>query len=310
MVIRVATATMWSQSNANLQFRAQELSDAQTRLTSGKRVLRASDDPAAAAAAERALAIKSRTDAQMRVLDASRNSMTLSEAALGEAYEVVQQAREAILASGNGSFSDVERRLMAERLQGLRGELLAMANRSDGAGRYLFGGQGADGQPLVDAPGGVVFNGAAGQQQGASGDSMPLSIDGRAAFLEAPDPANPGVLLSAFDVLDTAIAELSTPNRTAAQIASTVEAGLRQVDAVMSNLSSWRSRAGEALNRLDNLEARLKQTKLDAETERSSAEDLDMVAAISDFQSKQTGYDAALKTYAMVQRMTLFDHLR
>jgi flagellar hook-associated protein 3 FlgL len=34
-----------------------------------------------------------------------------------------------------------------------------------------------------------------------------------------------------------------------------------------------------------------------------------MVHAISDFQAKQSGYDAALKSYSMVQRLTLFDHL-
>ena len=31
--------------------------------------------------------------------------------------------------------------------------------------------------------------------------------------------------------------------------------------------------------------------------------------AISDFQNQQTGYDAALKTYSMVQRMSLFQYL-
>ena len=47
-----------------------------------------------------------------------------------------------------------------------------------------------------------------------------------------------------------------------------------------------------------------------AQRDRSTAEDLDMVEAISDFQGKQTGYDAALKTYSMVQRMTLFDYMK
>lgn len=46
-----------------------------------------------------------------------------------------------------------------------------------------------------------------------------------------------------------------------------------------------------------------------AETERSTAEDLDMVQAISDFQNRQTGYDAALKAYSLVQRMSLFNYI-
>jgi flagellar hook-associated protein 3 FlgL len=34
-----------------------------------------------------------------------------------------------------------------------------------------------------------------------------------------------------------------------------------------------------------------------------------MVQAISDFQNKQSGYDAALKSYSMVQRLSLFQYL-
>jgi flagellar hook-associated protein 3 FlgL len=34
-----------------------------------------------------------------------------------------------------------------------------------------------------------------------------------------------------------------------------------------------------------------------------------MVQAISSFQAKQSGYDAALKSYSMVQRLSLFQYL-
>ena len=64
------------------------------------------------------------------------------------------------------------------------------------------------------------------------------------------------------------------------------------------------------MNRLDGTESRLSQSKLDAQRDRSLAEDLDLVAAISDVRSQQTGYDAALQMYSMVQRMSLFDYLR
>ncbi|HRD97169.1 MAG TPA: flagellar hook-associated protein 3, partial [Rubrivivax sp.] len=46
--MRVATLSSFDASVAQLQRRQQDLSTAQERLTSGKRVLRASDDPAAA----------------------------------------------------------------------------------------------------------------------------------------------------------------------------------------------------------------------------------------------------------------------
>ncbi|MEO5844165.1 MAG: hypothetical protein ABIQ33_04935 [Caldimonas sp.] len=46
-----------------------------------------------------------------------------------------------------------------------------------------------------------------------------------------------------------------------------------------------------------------------SQTGRSNAEDVDMVHAISDFQNKQSGYDAALKSCAMVQRLSLFQYV-
>lgn len=308
--MRITLANAFDRSVANLQKRQQQLTESQQQLTSGKRVQRASDDPADAARAERALAAEKRAEAQQRALASSRHAMELTESTLGDAGELLQQVREKLVAAGNGSYSDSERRTLAEAMRGLRDDLLALANRSDGAGRYLFGGQGADGPPLVDAPGSVIYAGTAGELRAASGEPTPLSVDGRAAWLQAPDPSNPGATLSVFDVIDQAVSELLTPGRSSAQIAQTVADGLGRVDAVSENLGRFRARAGETLNRIEAIGERLAQGKLDAQTERSAAEDLDLVLAISEFQSRQSGYDAALKAYSSVQRLSLFEYLR
>jgi flagellar hook-associated protein 3 FlgL len=308
--MRISTTNAYETSISQLQKRQAALTDAQERLTSGKRVMRPSDDPAAAAVAERALAAQQRSEAQLRALGASRNAMQLSEAALGDAGDLLARSRELLVSAGNATYGDGERATLAQALRGLRDDLLAVANRQDGAGRYLFGGQGADTPPLVDAPGGVVYAGTDGQLLAAGGTATPLSIDGRSAFLAAEDPAAPGTTISLFDALDRAVADLATPGRTRDEIAATVRRGLGEVDVVADQLAAWRSRAGEALNRIDGLEQRVQQSKLDAQTERSEAEDLDLLAAISDFQNRQTGYDAALKTYSIVQRMSLFEYLR
>ncbi len=308
--MRITTAYAFESSIGNLQRRQQALSETQEQLTSGKRVRKPSDDPAAAAQAERALAAQRRAESQMRALDASRNAMQMAEGALGDAGELMQQARELLVSAGNGSYTDSDRRSLAQAIRGLRDDLLAVANRGDGAGRYLFGGQGADGPPLLDSPGGVSWAAAAGQAQAAAGESSPLSLDGRAAWLQAADPANPGGTLSLFDTLDRVVGELLTPGLTGAQVGQNVANGLRDIDAAADNLASWRARAGEALNRIDGIAERLAQGKLDAQRQRSEAEDLDLLEAISDFQNRQSGYDAALKTYATVQQMSLLQYLR
>lgn len=308
--MRIGSAYAFDASLANLQRRQTQLSDMQAQLTSGKRVQRASDDPAAAAAAERALAAGARAEAHLRALDESRNAMQLAEGALGDAGDLLQRARDTLVAAGNGTLTDADRATLADTMRGLRSDLLAVANRSNGAGRFLFGGQGSDTAPLRETPAGVVYDGAAGQLDAAAGENTPLALDGAAVFLQAPDPANPGAMVNVFDAIDKAVVELSTAGRTAAEVASTVSTGLAEFDAAQGGLSRWRARAGEALNLADGMEGRLGQDKLDAARDRSNAEDLDMVSAISEFQRRQTGYDAALQSYALVQRMSLFDFIR
>ena len=308
--MRISTAFAFENTVATLQRRQSALVEGQEQMTSGKRVRKPSDDPAAAAQAERALAQVTRSLSLQRALDTSRQAMELTESALGAAGEVLQQVREQVVAAGNGTYSDAERRSIAVMLRGMRDELFSIANRSDGAGRYLFGGQGSDEPPFQDAPGGVSYNAANGQARAAPGEAAPLTIDGQEAWLQAADPANPGATLSLFDVLDRVVTELGTPGMTKAQVGAAVSAGLRDIDAGAENLGAWRSRSGESLNRIAGMSERLSQTTLDAQRARSDAEDLDMLQAISDFQNRQSGYDAALKTYSIVQKMSLFDHIR
>jgi flagellar hook-associated protein 3 FlgL len=397
--MRISTAQIFETGVEALQRRQRELAQAQQQLTSGKRVERASDDPAAAARAERALAAIGRSEAAERALEASRTAMTLAEGALGDATDLLQQAREIMVAAGNATYSDAEREALAVQLRGVRAQLFQVANRVDGAGGFVFSGQGSAAPPFVDAPGGVVFTGVPGELQAASGEPLPLTADGRAPWLAAPtgngvfetravpgsrgawidagrvtDPAaltgstyairfsvasgtttysvlRDGVAtaltdvpysagtaieidglgfsvmgvpadgdgheiapsepaLSVFDTLDRLAGELATPGRTRAQIAQGNLFGLRDLDASLARLSTVRAEIGETLNRTDGVADRLDATKLAAQTEHATATDLDMVHAISDFSAKQSGYEAALKTYSMVQRLSLFDYLR
>ncbi len=403
--MRLATANQFDASIATLQKRQQAMQDSQQQLTTGKKIAKASDDPTGAARAERALATIGRIDANQRALEASRNGLTLGESALGDANELMQQVRETMVAAGNASYSDSERAGLATKVAGLRDQLLSIANRGDGAGGFLFSGQGSGGAPFLDQAGGVNFTGVSGALQTGNSDKFALTIDGRQAWEQArsgngsfetgalPNQINPAEAakgwidsgrvvdpalltghnykidiagtapattysvtdtdlggavvnsgtfkagqaisfdgmamtvsgnpadgdqfevkpstnsLKVFDVLDKAIAELKKPLRGSAEITQSNTGRLRDLDAVMGNLQNIRSQVGEQMNNLDGSESRMAGLKLYNQQERSAAEDLDMVAGISDFQNQQTGYDAALKTYAMVQRMSLFQYI-
>jgi flagellar hook-associated protein 3 FlgL len=115
--------------------------------------------------------------------------------------------------------------------------------------------------------------------------------------------------LSVFDTLDNVVKQLTAPSDGGAGVEQSVQDGLRDIDQVSAHLSSARSFAGTTLQRLDGVKGRLDATELSAETSRSTAEDLDMVQALSSFNQQQTGYQAALQSYATIQKLSLFQYL-
>ena len=113
---------------------------------------------------------------------------------------------------------------------------------------------------------------------------------------------------SIFSVLDDAIKNIggATNNNAAAQA---VSQALANIDIGMSRVSAVRGQAGDLLNRADNISSNQGKRSIQLEDDRSRAEDLDMIKGISDFQNQQTGYQAALQSYAQVQKLSLFNYI-
>ena len=117
-------------------------------------MLRGSDDRWPPPGQSGALAMRRVPESGLRSAEASRNARR-TEGALGDGVELLQQVRElAIVASGDPSYDDTQRQTLAGKIRDLRAQLVVVANRGDGAGGYLFAGQGAT-PPFVDAAGGV-----------------------------------------------------------------------------------------------------------------------------------------------------------
>jgi flagellar hook-associated protein 3 FlgL len=144
-------------------------------------------------------------------------------------------------------------------------------------------------------------------------DGMSFAITGAPSDADTFDISKSQPQASVFDTLDTIARALNPPTgtqpMTQSQITQSVQAGLRDIDQVSGSLQSARSFAGQTLNQLDGVQGRLDATKLWGQTTESDAVDLDMVSALSAFQQKQTGYQAALQSYGTIQKMSLLQYL-
>jgi len=401
--MRVATANSFDNTIANLTKRQAELSTLQDRISTGKRVLRASDDPVAAVLSEAAQNRLSRVEVDKRSIESSRTSLTQAESALGTAGELIQDVRDLLVAAGNGTYGPNEYKDIAQQIEGLRERLISVANQTDSTGRTLFGGLGGTSKPFVEvyAAGGSVvqFTGQRGQE--ATGNTtLPQSFDGEAVWMRVPQGngtftldlnagntgsvrtdigqvTNPSALtgheysIGFADVagdMEYTVTDVTTGSPVAGQTnmpysnGATIEfdgqsfqmngqpadgdtvnlnpvttptdifqvmqdavvalrsgAGapvtqalgraLTELDAGHDRVLQARSQAGAWLNRADAIEGLLSDRAVAHKAERSSLEDLDMIQGISDFQNQQTGLQAALQSYAQVQRLSLFQYI-
>lgn len=395
--MRIGTANQYDTALEHLFKRQTDLATQQEKLSTGLRVNRASDDPVAAASAERDRVRITRIAVDQRALESQRAALATAESALGEAVELTRTIRELVIAAGNPGYSSKDRNTLAVQIGNLRDQLFALANRSDSNGVPLFGGLGGAGAPFVDAPAGVQYLATPGQRA-AGTTSLPGTMDGQAiwmdvssgnstfevalggantgsAWTDAGNVTSPAALtgnnysiqfsvvgnvttydvvdttsatvLSAaqpytdgqpiqfdgmaiavngapahgdvvtvapstqtdiFEVLDQAISSIGSAaggNR----LTQAVTLALKEIDTSMERLHAARSQAGDWLNRADTITSMQESATLTLEAERSRAQDLDMAKGISDFNKFQTGYQAALQSYAQVQRLSLFNFI-
>lgn len=410
---RVSTANMYDNTLRNLSARQKSLVDLQENLTTGKRVVRPSDDPVAAAQAERALTRLTRIQTEQRALETQRNAITQAESALGDAVDLVQNFRQLVVNAGNGSLTPNDRATIANQLQGLREQLAEVANRKDTNGMPLLGALGSALAPFLGPLGSspdYLFSGLPGQSA-STGVTIPGTLDGDAAFMFDPQRdgvyhadvstvpndrilntsairpvapglvtgdnytitfsavgpgATPGTTTATYTITNTTTGTVSAPVtvpdfpsdkpveiavtgipglafemkgnpangdtitlqpspsmfstldsaingiRNAAnsnEASQAVGQALGNMDIGLERLHNMRGYAGELLNRADRITGDQEKRSIQLEGDRSRAEDLDMIQGISDFQNQQVGYEAALKSYAQVQKLSLFNFI-
>ena len=301
IINRVATANMYDNSIRNIGGRQSSLAEQSEKLTAGKRVLRASDDPVAAAQAERAITRMERIKVEQSALSLQRNAMAEGESTLGDAVDLLQEMRALFVSAGNGANSAKEMQIIAGQLETLREELLSVSNRTNTSGVPLLSALGSAITPFVNSSA-FKDNGLPGQQAGGN-TSIPTALDGDMAFMLDSGE-------SLFKELDTAITGIrNAASGSDANQSSVIQNGLASLDQGMDQLQALRGFAGDMLNRADRITGDQEVRSIQLEADRSRAEDMDLVKGFSDFEQTKMGYQAALQTYAMVQKMSLFNYI-
>jgi flagellar hook-associated protein 3 FlgL len=278
---------------ADLRRVQERLANAQSQVSSGKRIEKPSDDPLGT---ERAMRLNDQlesTAAYRTAVDESRSWLDATDSALDSLNQIVQHVRELTLQAANGSTSDAGRQAIKQQIDQLTEEAKSTLN-SAYDGRYIFSGTKTD-TPPYSAATGDAYQGDASPvvRQIGPGVSVQVNVTG--------DDVLSG-LLPALRTLSSHLAS----NDTAALGTS----DLRAIDAGFDNLTAKRGVIGAITNRVDAAGTRLDDTADITTAFLSKTEDADLPQALTDLSAQQTALQAALRGGAALIQQSLMDFLR
>lgn len=301
--MRIATTQIFQRSVDSMLDQQSRVFKTQLQLSTGKKFTSPADDPTAAAQVIGLNATLAITEQYQSNINAARTRLDLEDTSLSTAVEVLQRARELAVRGLNDSLGADGRRAVAQEVQQLVNEMLALANAQDGNGDYMFAGSRVQSAPFSDDGAGTFsYNGDQVQRQLqiASGRQIADSDTGFEVFMKIPDPA--GGYQDVFTMLYDLAAELEAD---APQLAS-----LDEIDSAMDHLLEVQTRVGARLNALDDQEQINGYMQVQLTGLRSTAQDLDITEAYSLLQQQTLVLQAAQAAFMKIEGLSLFNYLR
>lgn len=263
----------------------------ESRLASGRKLERPSDDPSGAAEALLTRSRLASLDRYSGNAAAARSILTTTDSALSSLGGLLSQARSAAI-RGASDVVDSGREAIAQEIDSVRSQALALA-RTSFQGRYVFAGTDTATNPYDDNG---VYQGNSGQIKVATGDA-----ETAAANLTGPE------VFGAGGGVFATLADLATALRSG-DVAG-IQAAAGALEAAGHDVSLQRTIAGERIRALDATIDRNATTRLSLIAHLSEIEDADPAEDITRLANDRVAEQAVLATGARIESRSLFDYL-
>jgi flagellar hook-associated protein 3 FlgL len=302
--MRVTNSSIAAQTLANLQSSLSRGATLQQQLSSGKRINKASDDPAGAVSA---LSLQGEIDRNGQY---TRNAadgigwLSQVDTTLTSLNDVLQRARDlTVQAANTGSGDAASRTAIATEMAQLRASVVDLGNTTY-QGRPIFGGTTAGSAAFAvgstSTIGGqpdITYVGDSGtvQRRIADGTTVRVDSDATAAFGAGAS--------SVFNVLATVIDHLQNDP-------TQLSGDLTAIDAAAGQFRTSLTTTGVRYNQIQSAQTTIGNRVQDLSTRLTDVEDVDMPATIVALQTQSVAYQAALGAAAKVMQPSLLDFLR
>ena len=291
------TATTNTSANTALRYldiNSRASSNSLAKLSSGSRIVRASDDAASLAVGTKLRAdVTALKQAQVNASQAS-SVLQVADGALAQTVEILMRMKALSVQSQSGSVSNAERGFLDMEFQALAAQIDSIADQTKFNNTILLDGT-LDSTALPTAGEALSF------QVGVAATDvinfeLPEVTLARLGGAAIPDAADPPVDGARYLANTGGGDPASVAERDLAVVAGNI------LDAAIEQLNSFRSDVGALISRFEFASANLATTIENLDASRSVLLDVDMAAEMSNFSSKQVLLQASVAMLAQANQ--------
>ncbi len=324
----------------NLNSLSTNLTNMNTKVTTGRSFLKSSEDAASAIRGYNIRTQLSKNEIYQDNISYAQGSLTDSEASLNQINDIAQEASEKVLSAMNTTKSLNERKIIAKELSYLQSELLSSLNSSS-SDIYYFGGTNIDTEPFtVGTDGKLNYNGAVLENVAAGSateskllsDSRYLDIGLNVAFDSVTGEIDKSTVFSysitgasitgygkatlsdgtavsknLYDLLGSMVKELTT---------SDAEYDSKKVGEIYGvfqesslNVINSMTVVGAKSSYLEFMTDRLETQELNLKELQTAVEGADPAETILEFSAQKLTYQAALQMGTKLLQPSIFDYM-
>ena len=253
---------------------AQDISQTQIQVSTGRRIQRASDDPVAAGRVATLRTAQANDVAWKSNVDLGVTLTAQADSVLKSASDLLGRAKELALSGGNGALTATDRASLAA-------ELTALADEMDS----LSATRAANSEPL--------FSNGAPRMMRFDGDALFAPVPSRSALFDSNGK-------SAGQHIRDAASAVAT---------GAMNGVLTALDGAIDQMATAQAHIGLTAARLDRLADLHAERGITQAAERSALEDTDLSSAIAKLNAQTITLEAAQAAFARINRRSLFDIL-
>lgn len=288
--MRVSDKRTYDRHQSDLTKLRSRFAEAQDRASSGRRVLRPSDDPVATSLALKERARAERAQDHARTIDQGRGRLEAADGALGGVADVLRRAQELAVQGSSDTLTAEDRATIAAEIREIRASVLSTANEESG-GRRLFGGH-VDDAPPFDATGAYVGGATAPELEVAPGRRLAVGLPGDAIF------SGPTDVFAVLDDLATAL----DANDTAG-----IRAGIEGTRAAHGQVVEARGVLGARSDAIETASAVVERLEVRALEAQDELVGVDVAEAYLELERARSAYAAAVQIAAQLPGPSLID---